>query len=245
MQQWDDLPLLLVDENSPSTRSCYRTVGGMIDTEIIGVTLWAIWSGYINAINFEHEHTNPVNLETEEARTTADIALRNYHLPGAHDLRILTLFNSRLKQDIYMLPYHQQAIANDLAFEHKQDRARQGPKVITQRLSPRLIVDYELLTSHQIELYHEFWARVPSDPNLLPIATINKGRLVIDLDSMDTTEIFMNTTAEYRNATDHFMDYTELFTQPTENFVYLGLPDHYLRTSIQQSEDTTDQATYS
>ena len=186
LQQWDDLPLLLVDENSPSTRSCYRTVGGMIDTEIIGVTLWAIWSGYTNAINFEHEHTNPVNLETEEARTTADIALRNYHLPGAHDLRILTLFNSRLKQDIYMLPYHQQAIANDLAFEHKQDRARQGPKVITQRLSPRLIVDYELLTSHQIELYHEFWARVPSDPNLLPIATINKGRLVIDLDSVDS-----------------------------------------------------------
>ena len=144
-----------------------------------------------------------------------------------------------------MLPYHQQAIANDLAFEHKQDRARQGPKVITQRLSPRLIVDYELLTSHQIELYHEFWARVPSDPNLLPIATINKGRLVIDLDSMDTTEIFMNTTAEYRNATDHFMDYTELFAQPTENFVSLGLPDHYLRTSIQQSEDTTEQDTYS
>jgi hypothetical protein len=45
----------LVDENNPPTRSCYRTVGEMIDTEIIGVTLWAIWSGYINAINFEHE----------------------------------------------------------------------------------------------------------------------------------------------------------------------------------------------
>ena len=59
LQQWHDLPLLLVDENSPSSRSCYRTVGGMIDTEIIGVTLWAIWSGYIDAINFEHEHTNP------------------------------------------------------------------------------------------------------------------------------------------------------------------------------------------
>jgi hypothetical protein len=29
--------------------------------------------------------------------------------------------------------------------------------VITQRLSQRLIVDYELLTSHQIDLYHEFW----------------------------------------------------------------------------------------
>jgi len=56
-----------------------------------------------------------------------------------------------------MLPYHQQAIANDpgLAFEHKQDRARRGPNVIrsTQRLSPRLIVDYELLTSQQIELW--------------------------------------------------------------------------------------------
>jgi len=38
----------------------------MIDTEIIGVTLWAIWSGYISAINFEHEHTNPA--DTEEAR---------------------------------------------------------------------------------------------------------------------------------------------------------------------------------
>jgi len=24
-----------------------------------------------------------------------------------------------------------------------------------------LIVDYELLTSHQIDLYHEFWARNP------------------------------------------------------------------------------------
>jgi len=54
------------------------------------------------------------------------------------------------------------------------------------------------------------------DPNLLPIATINKGSLLVDLDSMDTTEIFMNTTDEYRNATDHFMDYTELSTQPTE-----------------------------
>ena len=62
---------------------------------------------------------------------------------------------------------------------------------------------------------------------------------------MDTTEIFMNTTAEYRNATDHFMDYTELLTQTTENVVSLGLPDHYLRTPIQQSEDTTEQDTYS
>ena len=144
-----------------------------------------------------------------------------------------------------MLPYHQQALANDLAFGHKQDRARRGPNVIAQRLSQRLTVDYKLLTSQQIELYYEFWARKPSDLHLLPIATINKGSLFVDLDSMDTTEIFMNTTAEYRNATDHFMDYTELFTQPTENFVSLGLPDHYLRTSIQQSEDTTDQATYS
>ena len=144
-----------------------------------------------------------------------------------------------------MLPYHQQALANDLAFEHKQDRARRGPNVIAQRLSQRLTVDYKLLTSQQIELYYEFWARKPSDLNLLPIATINKGSLLVDLDSMDTTEIFMNTTAEYRNATDHFMDYTELFTQPTENFVSLGLPDHYLRTSIQQSEDTTEQDTYS
>ena len=98
LQQWHDLPLLLVDENSPSSRSCYRTVGGMIDTEIIGVTLWAIWSGYIDAINFEHEHTNPANLDTEEARIAADTALRNYHLPGAHDLRILALFNNCLKQ---------------------------------------------------------------------------------------------------------------------------------------------------
>ena len=112
-----------------------------------------------------------------------------------------------------MLPYHQQALANDLAFEHKQDRARRGPNVIAQRLSQRLTVDYKLLTSQQIELYYEFWARKPSDLNLLPIATINKGSLFVDLDSMDTTEIFMNTTAEYRNATDHFMDYTELFTQ--------------------------------
>jgi len=65
---------------------------------------------------------------------------------------------------------------------------------------------------------------------------------------MDTTEIFMNTPDEYRNATDHadhFMDFTEMSTQPTENVVPLGLPDHFLRTSIQQSEDTTDQVTYS
>jgi len=55
---------------------------------------------------------------------------------------------------------------------------------------------------------------------------------------MDTTEIFMNTPAEYRIATDQFMDYTELFTQPTENAVSLGLPEHFLRISIQQSEDT-------
>jgi len=48
----------------------------------------------VHCINFEHEHTNPANLDTEEARITADIALRNYH----HDLRILALFNSRLKQ---------------------------------------------------------------------------------------------------------------------------------------------------
>ena len=41
---------------------------------------------------FKHEHTNPANLDTEEARIAADIALRNYHLPGAHDLRILALF---------------------------------------------------------------------------------------------------------------------------------------------------------
>ena len=144
-----------------------------------------------------------------------------------------------------MLPYHQQALANDHAFEHKQDRARRGPNVIAQRLSQRLTVDYKLLTSQQIELYYEFWARKPSDLNLLPIATINQGSLFVDLDSMDTTEIFMNTTAEYRNATDHFMDYTELFTQPTENVVSLGLPDHFLRTPIQQSEDTTEQDTYS
>jgi Ca2+/Na+ antiporter len=51
----------------------------MIDTERIGVTLWAIWSGYRNAIKFEHEHTDPY-LDTEEARTTADTALRDYHL---------------------------------------------------------------------------------------------------------------------------------------------------------------------
>ena len=44
---------------------------------------------------------NPANLDTEEARITADTALRNCHLPGAHDLRILALFNSRLKQDIH------------------------------------------------------------------------------------------------------------------------------------------------
>jgi hypothetical protein len=74
------------------------------------------------------------------------------------------------------------------------------------------IEDYELLTSDQIELYHTFWARNPSDPNLLPIATINKGRLFIALDSVDTTAIFMNTTNEYRNATDHFMDYTDQVT---------------------------------
>jgi len=94
----------------------------------------------VHCINFEHEHTNPANLDTEEARITADIALRNYH----HDLRILALFNSRLKQ----------ALANDLAFEHKQDRARRGPNVIAQRLSQRLTVDYELLTSQQ-DLYHD------------------------------------------------------------------------------------------
>jgi hypothetical protein len=129
-----------------------------------------IWSGYIDAINFEHEHTNPANLDTEEARIAADTALRNYHLPGAHDLRILALFNRRLKQDIYMLPYHQ-ALANDLAFEHvQQDRARRGLNVIAQRLSQRLTVDYKLLTctTQQIDLYYEFWARKPSDLNLLP-----------------------------------------------------------------------------
>jgi len=61
-----------------------------------------------------------------------------------------------------MLPYHQHALVNDLAFEHKQDRARRGPNVITQRLTQRLIaiVDYELLTPHQIDLYIEFWAAI-------------------------------------------------------------------------------------
>jgi hypothetical protein len=100
-----------------------------------------------------HQPCKP--LDTEEARITADTALRNYHLPGAHDLRILALFNSRLRHPSL---YH--VLANDLAFEHKQDRARRGPNVITQRLSQHLIVDYELLTSHQIDLCHAFWARI-------------------------------------------------------------------------------------
>jgi len=47
-------------------------------------------------------------------------------------------------------------------------------------------------------------------------ATINKGRLFVDLHTMDTTDIFMN-TRRIQNATDHSMDYTctELSTQPT------------------------------
>ena len=55
-------------------------------------------------------------------------SLTQLPLTWAHDLRILTLFNSRLKQDIYMLPYHQQSIANDLAFEHKQDQQDSTPR---------------------------------------------------------------------------------------------------------------------
>jgi len=51
------------------------------------------------------------------------------------------------------------------------------------------------------------------------------------------------TTVGY--ATDHSWIATEMSTQPTENVVPLGLPDHFLRTSIQQPEDTTDQVTYS
>jgi len=99
-----------------------------------------------------------------------------------------------------MLPYHQHALVNDLASKHKQDRARRGPNVITQRANDIVDCELDLLTStltpHQIDLYLEFWARNPSDLNLLPMATVNNGRL----HTMETTDFVIE---HYRRIQEH------------------------------------------
>jgi hypothetical protein len=95
-------------------------------------------------------------------------------------------FNGLLSRSIYMLPHHERAIDNDLAFDYGVDRVKRAPLLRQQNLLPRLVVDFSALNPDQQELYNSFWAR----GNV--VATVAGGSLVVNLRDMDRLFDFLH-----------------------------------------------------
>ena len=201
MRDWDSLPYLFIDIGNLRARSCVRTVGGMVDVDIIGCALYAIWLTHLDDVSAQQLHTDPSALSTSLSSSEAEAVLRARHAPGSPELRLMATFNNLLSRAIHMLPHHARAVDDDLAFEYRLDARRRGPSVVERSLLPRLRVDYKCLSPSHVSLYREYYARPSPDPTVLPVASVTNGSLSIHLTAMDSVFAFIHSQHYSDNST--------------------------------------------
>jgi hypothetical protein len=180
VRTWLDLPLLLANPKG----GAFRTLGGIVTVEIVTYALFAVWIEYNEEVRLVKDATDPANPHRESALRNLRRAAEEFSSPS--EVRVMDAFNGLLSRSIYMLPHHERAIDNDLAFDYGVDRVKRAPLLRQQNLLPRLVVDFSALNPDQQELYNNFWAR----GNV--VATVAGGSLVVNLRDMDRLFDFLH-----------------------------------------------------